>query len=101
VDLDLHAQGVGQDVDREVVSRRAQPSRDEDERRAGGGLVERPPHVGAVVAAARHPRDLHAQAPQLVGQPRRVRVDDLAAAELVSDGEDLALHARCSMARLD
>lgn len=94
-DLVDHRHGAREpsdDVDRQIVLGRSEPAgADHDvgapDRRAqcGGDIV-------SLIAAAGHPSGGDVEVPESLGQICRVRVHDLAAAQLVADRQDLRSH---------
>src|SRR4029450_8365095 len=76
----------------EVVAVGPEPARDEHDVGALGRAPERVDHVGGHVAHRGVIVRLDVEREQPVGQECLVRVDDLAAQELVADREHLGLH---------
>src|SRR4029453_1014278 len=86
-----------QHFDREIVAGRAEAARDEHDLASRARAQDPIPHFFRVVP----PRGLEARPAPEREQPLReeglVRVDDLAAQQLVADGEDLGRHARATL----
>ena len=86
-------EGLADHFGRDVVARGTEPARDQQHVASRHAVQKGLAHVVAIVAKRRLMVALDVEVEQPLGEQRFVGVDDLAAKDLVADGEDLGLHA--------
>ena len=91
----LNAGCRGEGLARQIVRRRAQPAGGHDNVRPINRVAERGHIVFQVVAHRRMKRDRNAQLAQPLAEPLAIRVEPLAARELVANRNDFSGHRFC------